>query len=98
MSGKLAMKLSRRQVLALGVGAAACTALPLGALAAKPAGTLKSMTGDVKPIGHDEYLARIEKARRLMGRHGIGALLVEPGASMVYFTGVHWRRRERLTA
>ena len=25
------------------------------------------MTGDVKPIGHDEYLARIDKARKLMG-------------------------------
>ena len=29
---------------------------------------------------------------------GIGALLIEPGASMVYFTGVQWWRSERLTA
>ncbi len=33
-----------------------------------------------------------------MGAHGIGALLIEPGASLVYFTGVHWWRSERLTA
>jgi Xaa-Pro aminopeptidase len=33
-----------------------------------------------------------------MGQYGIGALLIEPGASMVYFTGVEWWRSERLTA
>jgi len=33
-----------------------------------------------------------------MQRHRIGAILVEPGASLDYFTGVHWSRSERLTA
>jgi Xaa-Pro dipeptidase len=33
-----------------------------------------------------------------MGKLGIGALLIEPGASLVYFTGVQWWRSERLTA
>jgi Xaa-Pro dipeptidase len=33
-----------------------------------------------------------------MQRHGIGAILVEPGASLDYFTGVQWGRSERLTA
>ena len=66
--------------------------------AADAAAGLKSMTGDVKPIDRAEYLARIDKARALMGKHGIGALLIEPGASLVYFTGVHWWRSERLTA
>jgi Xaa-Pro dipeptidase len=56
------------------------------------------MTADVQPIGKAEYLARLDKARALMAAHGIGALLVEPGASLVYFTGVHWWRSERLTA
>jgi Xaa-Pro dipeptidase len=41
---------------------------------------------------------RIDRARALMGKHGIGALLIEPGASLVYFTGVQWWRSERLTA
>src|SRR5690348_15164301 len=59
---------------------------------------LRTMTGDVKPIGKAEYLARLEKARALMGKHGIGALLIEPGSSLVYFTGIHWWRSERLTA
>ena len=56
------------------------------------------MTDGVKPIGRDEYLLRIEKARRLMARQGIGALFIEPGAAMTYFTGVRWWRSERLTA
>jgi Xaa-Pro dipeptidase len=33
-----------------------------------------------------------------MRKLGIGALLVEPGASLDYFTGVQWWRSERLTA
>ena len=33
-----------------------------------------------------------------MQRHGLGAILVEPGASLDYFTGVRWSRAERLTA
>jgi Xaa-Pro dipeptidase len=91
------VKFTRRHALSLGVAAATAAALrPARALAA--AAEFKSMTGDVKPVSRDEYLLRIEKARRLMARHGIGALLIEPGASMVYFTGVQWWRSERLTA
>ena len=79
--------------------AAALGALaPSRLFAADAAAGLKSMTGDVKPIARAEYLARIDKARALMGKLGIGALLIEPGASLVYFTGVHWWRSERLTA
>ena len=33
-----------------------------------------------------------------MQRQGIGAILIEPGASLDYFTGVQWWRSERLTA
>jgi Xaa-Pro dipeptidase len=40
----------------------------------------------------------MERARRLMRDHRIDAILIEPGASMVYFTGVQWWRSERLTA
>jgi Xaa-Pro dipeptidase len=89
---------SRRDALGLGAAAALSAALnPARALAAGTPG-LKPMTDGVKPIGRDEYLLRIEKARRLMARHGIGALFIEPGAAMTYFTGVRWWRSERLTA
>lgn len=49
------------------------------------------------PIGREERAARIAKAQKLMRELGYGALLVEPGSSLVYFTGVRWSRSERLT-
>ena len=93
------MKSSRREVLSMaGASAALAVLAPRQILAADTASTLKPMTADVAPIGRAEFLARIDKARTLMGKHDIGALLIEPGASMVYFTGVQWWRSERLTA
>ena len=89
----------RRELLSMAGASAALAALAPGRLFAQDAAAgLKPMTGDVKPIERAEYLARIEQARALMGKHGIGALLIEPGASLVYFTGVQWWRSERLTA
>lgn len=82
--------------LAAGAALAARPTALLAAAAAEPA--LKPMTGDVAPIGPAERLMRLEKARRLMRRHGLGSILVEPGASLDYFTGVQWWRSERLTA
>ncbi|MGQ0660566.1 M24 family metallopeptidase [Sphingosinicella sp.] len=93
------MNISRRSVLAGGAAAAALSALgPFAAFAQETATGLRPMTGDVVPIGRDEYLARIARARDLMGRHGLAALLIEPGSSMTYFCGVQWWRSERLTA
>jgi Xaa-Pro dipeptidase len=91
--------MGRRDVLSLGVATGALAALsPTRLWAADTAASLKSMTSDVAPIGGAEMLARIDKARALMGKLGIGALLVEPGSALTYFTGVQWRRSERLTA
>jgi Xaa-Pro dipeptidase len=50
------------------------------------------------PIGTAERLQRIANAQSSMRAAGLKGLLVEPGASLVYFTGVEWRRSERLTA
>jgi len=88
-----------RRGFALGALAAgaALAARPSALLAAAEPG-LKPMTGDVAPIGAAERLARLEKARALMRRHGLGSILIEPGASLDYFTGVRWGRSERLTA
>jgi len=89
--------MSRRAVLA-------AAALPLlvrpGLLrAAEPdlAG-LSDMTGGAVPIGAQERARRLSRAQALMKTNGIGAILIEPGSSMVYFTGVQWWRSERLTA
>jgi len=92
------MLVSRRQLIA------ASAALPLigvpGLLrAAEPdlAG-LSDLTTGAAPISPAEHKSRIESAQVLMRANGIGAVLIEPGASLTYFTGVRWRRSERLTA
>jgi Xaa-Pro dipeptidase len=92
------MGFNRRDVLRLAGAGALASLAPARLMAADLTAGLESMTGGIAPIGRAEYLARIDKARALMGRHGIGALFIEPGASLVYFTGVHWWRSERLTA
>ena len=49
------------------------------------------------PISSAERLQRLAKARDLMRRNGIGAVIVESGPSLDYFTGIQWWRSERLT-
>ncbi|MFT5815385.1 MAG: Xaa-Pro dipeptidase [Psychroserpens sp.] len=59
---------------------------------------LKSITGTVTGINPVERLERIAKAQKLMQQLEISALILEPGAAMDYFSGIQWRRSERLTA
>lgn len=59
---------------------------------------LRDLTTSAKPIDAAERLARIGRAQALMRRHDIAAVVVEPGASLTYFTGVQWGRSERVTA
>jgi Xaa-Pro dipeptidase len=56
---------------------------------------LKPMTSGVVPITDEERLARIEKARRLLVENGIGAMFIEGGSSLFYYTGVRWGNSER---
>lgn len=56
-----------------------------------------ALAGRPPPISPVERLARIERAQLLMQQQGLSALLIEPGASMAYFTGMHRRRSERPT-
>ena len=51
---------------------------------------LTSMRDQARPITNDERRARIEKARRLMAEHKIGALILTGGTSLVYFAGMRW--------
>lgn len=89
--------LSRRTLIA-------AAALPLlvrpGLLrAAEPdLSALRDITGGSVPIGPEERARRLARAQGLMKANGIGAILIEPGSTMVYFTGVQWWRSERLTA
>ncbi|WP_338424644.1 M24 family metallopeptidase [Sphingopyxis kveilinensis] len=59
---------------------------------------LPNLAAAAIPISAAERMARIAKATELMAANDIGALLIEPGSSLIYFTGVHWSRSERLTA
>jgi Xaa-Pro dipeptidase len=87
----------RRHFL-LGAGAAGLLPGALGAAAPSGSEDLAPITRDVRPINREERLGRIAKAQALMRRHGLGSVLIEPGASLTYFTGVRWGRSERLTA
>ena len=71
-----------------------------GVLAARSASRAAQTSGTSlpAPISTAERMQRIAKAQALMREVGLKALLVEPGASLVYFTGVKWWRSERLTA
>ena len=58
---------------------------------------LKSLTTGAKPISAEERHARIAKVQAHMEQGKIAALLIEPGSSLDYFTGIKWRRSERIT-
>ena len=87
----------RRQFLGTAALGGLAATLPLPAPAADIAG-LPNLAAKALPIGKAERMARIAKAKELMAANDIGALLIEPGSSLIYFTGVRWSRSERLTA
>lgn len=88
----------RRSILLGGGALALATVLPAPLFADIDTGDLGNITQDIAPISPAERERRILRARRLMRDHGIDAILIEPGASMAYFTGIEWWRSERLTA
>jgi Xaa-Pro dipeptidase len=53
------------------------------------------MTDGIQPITGGERRERMDKARRLMVENSIGAVFLEGGSSLFYFTGVRWGRSER---
>jgi Xaa-Pro dipeptidase len=59
---------------------------------------LKNIIGSMKPINSKERLVRVAKAQKIMQQLNISALIIEPGASMDYFSGIQWWRSERMTA
>ncbi|MFQ5346316.1 MAG: M24 family metallopeptidase [Rhodothalassiaceae bacterium] len=93
------MPVKRRDVL---LGTAAAGGLLLSpSLSARTADSefadLPQLAARAVPIKPAEYAARIDKARRLMAEAGLDALLLEPGSSLRYFTGLVLYRSERFT-
>lgn len=86
--------MDRRRLITFGAASFALAVAPLGARAADLPGPLPNRP---PAIGRAEREARIAKAQALMRAQGVSALLVEPGSSLIYFTGIRWSRSERLT-
>jgi len=101
------MPIDRRRFAGLFAGFLGGTALPLHRFLPRtdpvtdpcdlpaPVAALTPMTAGVVPIRDDERRARLARAQRLMVEQRMGALLLEPGTSMEYFTGVTWWPSER---
>lgn len=89
--------IQRRQFLGTAALGGLAASLPLSAWAADTSG-LPNLAANAVPIGAVERMARIAKATQLLRANDMDALLIEPGSSLVYFTGVQWWRSERLTA
>ena len=90
------MRLNKRDFLKLSIAGTTGLAIS-GSSSATPPNSLSDITGDIAPISVDERKARIAKVQAGMRTSGISALIIEPGSSMVYFSGVRWWRSERLT-
>jgi len=94
--------ISRRNFLH-STAAASAVALtpPLPQTQTPPAfSTLKPLGDRVHPITPDEFHARLLRAQSLMSRSNpaFDAILVGPGTSLYYFTGIRWWLSERLLA
>lgn len=72
---------------------------PAAQTAAKaPAGKLENMLAGIKPLGPEDYNARLQKAARLMGDNKLDAVLLTGGVNLAYFTTVSWGTSERTFA
>lgn len=67
-------------------------------MSANSVSDLKPMTEGIVPIPVEERQGRVEKARKLMAENHVDAMLLEPGSSLLYFTGIRWGRTERVMA
>ncbi len=95
------MKLSRRRLLQLTGGAAAGATFASPLAAAPPdelppaIQALSAKDDDIAPISLDERRARLGRAQTLMVEHGLDAVVIASGSSLVYFTGARWGTSER---
>ncbi len=104
---------SRREVLSLGAGVAAGSAIGCQSAPASPASPrasderarldllfadLGDQRSSAQPILPEERSARRMRLGAILGEHGFDALLVEPGPTMRYLTDMSWGQSERLFA
>ncbi|HSZ10347.1 MAG TPA: Xaa-Pro peptidase family protein [Steroidobacteraceae bacterium] len=89
--------LSRRAFLQSAAAASVVTRAGLLDAAAAPLPPFRPLTTEARPISVEERRQRIARVQALMAQRKIAALLVEPGSSLEYFTGIRWHRSERTT-
>ncbi len=103
------MTLDRRQFTGLLAGLLAGSSLRPGgrAEASEPAAppdpcnlppqiqALTPMRDGIVPISAEERARRVERSRALMASNGLGAVVMEPGTNLTYFTKVRWGQSER---
>jgi Xaa-Pro dipeptidase len=98
------MKITRREFTAALAGAAVTPHLvradtaPCERSLPAPIESLSDLTRGIVPISDTERAQRIAKAQRLMQEQGLGAILIESGTGMLYYTGTAWSRSERTFA
>ncbi len=88
---------NRRLILGAAVALPLLSTASLLRAAEPDLSALSDITGATRPIDAAERAARLTRAQGLMKAAGIGAVVIEPGSSMIYFTGVRWHASERLT-
>jgi len=95
------LKASGVALASLSVGKAALASSSSQAPIQKAASSstqLVNITANVAAITVNERIARIAKAQQLMKQLNIAAMVLEPGPTMDYFSGIQWWRSERVTA
>jgi Xaa-Pro dipeptidase len=99
------MSLSRRDAFRLSGATALGVSLPSRAASEPPQApepelpapiaALQPMLDGVTPIAVEERRGRLARAQALLAEHGLDALVLASGTSLVYFTGAEWGLSER---
>ncbi|URD62413.1 Xaa-Pro peptidase family protein [Sphingomonas sp. KRR8] len=84
------LELTRRNALVGGLATLAASPISAGA-------QTRSRSGSPPPIGAAERKRRLSDVQQRMQSLGIGALVIESGPALDYFTGIQWHRSERPT-
>ena len=99
----------RRFLQHAGIVATAGVVAPGNLISAQAAGTpesqlpeaigkLKSRKDEAKPISREERQQGFDRARELMSKEKLDAMMLTGGTSLIYFTGIRWWLSERLFA
>ena len=90
--------MDRRMILKGAIATGTMAGSPLLGSGTASTGKLVDLAASAKPITRAEWIDRIVRLQAQLRKSGIGAILIEAGSSLDYFTGVQWWRSERMTA